>query len=249
MQTINKKILIVAVIFALVTTALVYSYMAYMEKPKENTENSNVVIAVKTIEKNALISPGDVKMVKMARVNVNPKSVTDMGEIVGKRAKDKIYEGEQVVLDRVMIDEKLILSYNIPQGKRAVSINVKEAVEVGDFIRPGDYVDILATFDKYEVEEGNVKTVYPRTTKVILQNILVLGMGQLMDVPEKPRTDLPKTATLAVAPDEAEKLVFSEEAGVLRMALRRVGDYNPVATQGAIRQDLVMERGKTVQAK
>lgn len=84
---------------------------------------------------------------------------------------------------------------------------------------------------------------------MILQNILVLGMGQLQDVPEEPRTELPKTVTLAVTLQEAERLALGEEMGVLKMALRRVGDHDIVLTQGVIREDLVTDRGKVVLPK
>ncbi|MDF2524360.1 MAG: cpaB, partial [Clostridiales bacterium] len=158
----------------------------------------------------------------------------------------KIIEGEQVLKDRIVGEEKTLLSYSIPQGKRAVTVNVNEAAEVADFIRPGDYVDIIVTSDKYEYEDGKARTIYAKTTKIILQNILILGMGQLQDIPEKARQAFPKTVTLAVSPDEAEKLVYGEETGVMRMALRRIGEHDITETKGIIREDISSEKGKWV---
>lgn len=249
MQAGNKKILLLAVVLALVTSFLIYSYLQGIKKSENNVEYTNVVVAVKTIEKRAEISSNDVKIEKVLKSYANAQACTDINEVMGKRASDRIIQGEQILKDRLIGEEKLLLSYAVPEGKRAVTINVNEATEVGDFIRPGDYVDILATFDKYEIEDNRQKIVYPRTSKVILQNILVLGMGQLQDVPEEPRTELPKTVTLAVTLQEAERLALGEEMGVLKMALRRVGDHDIVSTQGVIREDLVTDRGKVVLPK
>jgi pilus assembly protein CpaB len=228
---------------------LIYSYLQGIKKSENNVEYTNVVVAVKTIEKRAEISSNDVKIEKVLKSYANAQACTDINEVMGKRASDRIIQGEQILKDRLIGEEKLLLSYAVPEGKRAVTINVNEATEVGDFIRPGDYVDILATFDKYEIEDNRQKIVYPRTSKVILQNILVLGMGQLQDVPEEPRTELPKTVTLAVTLQEAERLALGEEMGILKMALRRVGDHDIVLTQGVIREDLVTDRGKVVLPK
>lgn len=246
MQLANKKILILAFILALVTSFIVYSYIKGMAKqPKQAIEYASVVVAVKNLDEKAVINSGDVKVIKVEKPYANSRAFTSVSEVTGKRIKDKIIAGEQVLKDRLVTDEqKSLLSYSVPKGKRAVTVNVNEAIEVGDFIRPGDYVDILATFDKLEIEDNKSKVVYPKTTRVVLQNVLILGLGQLQDVPEKPRQDLPKTVTLAVSLDEAEKLALAEESGVLKMALRRTDDHDIVTTPGIIRQDLVTERGK-----
>lgn len=249
MHAVNKKLLLITIALAAFTTFLVYIYMSRLEKPVENIEYASAVVAVKSIDKGALIGSENLKVMKVAKENANVRAFISLSEVVGKRAKEKIIEGEQVLKDRVVGEEKSLLSYSIPEGMRAVTINVNEASEVADFIRPGDYVDIIATFDKYEYEDNKSKIIYPRTTRTILQNMLILGMGQLQDIPEKGRPGLPKTVTLAVNSEEAEKLVFGEENGVLRMALRRVGEHDLTTNQGVIREDVASEKGKLVLPK
>lgn len=246
MQTFNRKILFIALFFALSASVLIYSYLSQLKKPEEKIEYVNVAVAVKTIEKRAVIGANEIKNIKIEKQYANPKAVADASEIIGKRAQEKIIEGEQVLRDRVVSKENMLLAYGIPEGKRAITVNVNEAMEVGDFIRPGDYVDILATFDKYEVEEGKSKITYPRMTRIILQDVLILGMGQLAEVPEKPRAELPKTVTLAVTPSETEKLFYSAETGVLKMTLRRTGEHDISPAPGVIREDLINDKGKRI---
>lgn len=246
---VNKKILVAAVVLALITSFLIFIYIKGIEKANDSLEYISVVIAKKDIDAKSVITNEDIEVVEMIKSYVNHKAFTNMNDVVGNRAKDKIIQGEQILRDRIVDKDKTTLSYVIPEGKRAVTVNVNEAVMVADFIRPGDYVDILVTFDKYEIESSTSKTIYPRTTKMALQNLLVLGMGQLQNVPDVPRSELPRTVTLAVTPEQAEKLVFCEETAVIKMALRHVGDDRIVSTPGVIREDMVTERGKIVLPK
>ena len=248
MQILGKKVMVLTVLLALATTYVVYAYLKQLDRPRERVKTAPVVVAVKSVDRRMMITAQDVKLMELPAASITSGALTRLEETVGKRAKENIYAGEQILASRVAGEKEGILSYNIPEGKRAVTVNVNEAGEVGDFIRPGDYVDILATFDKYETEDAATKTKYPRSTKVILQNIQVLGMGQLLDVPDKPRTELPRTVTLAVTLEEAEKLVFSEETAVIKMVLRRVGDNGVIRTQGVIREE-IMDKGKMVVPK
>lgn len=240
----NKKVLLAALVFAIGTAIAVFAYIDNIKTAGEKVEYVNVVVAAKTIEKNVVIASGDLKTEKITKEYANPRALTNPSEILGKKTNERIIEGEQVLADRIASEQKIGLSYEVPEGKRAVSINVNEAQAVANFLRPGDFVDVLATFDSFEVDAGGIKTTYQKSTRIILQNVLVLGIGQLMEIPENTKPELPKTITLAVTAEEAEKLVYSEESGILRLALRRAGDHAAASTQGAIRQDVITPRSK-----
>ncbi len=248
MQMTNKKILVIAIILSLITSFMIYSYINRLKNNTDMNEYIKVVIAEKNIEAKTIISNKDVKLKEIMIDYVNPNAYTNIEDVVGKYAKEIIIEGEQVLSERIVNEDKMILSYKVPEGRRAVTIHVNEAVMVADFIRPGDYIDVMVTFDKYEIETMAEKIIYPRTTKVILQNILVLGMGQLQKVPDEPRIELPQTVTLAVTLEEAEKLAFSEETGVLKMALRHVGDESIKQTPGVLREN-ISDKGRYVVPK
>ena len=74
---------------------------------------------------------------------------------------------------------------------------------------------------------------------MIIQNVELLALGQIQTVTEEASKDQPKTATLALTPQEAEKLVFASDFGVVRLALRGIEDYKNVDTPGIIRNDLI----------
>jgi len=248
MESVNKKIIFIAVIMALITTFLVYFYINNMTtKPQLHVEKISVFVAAKTLPAKHKITDGDIKEEMVTKEYLNQKAVQSKNEILDKLVKDTIIEGEQILVDRLVSDSKTDLVYNVPEGKRAVSINVNEQIEVANLIRPGDYVDIIASFEKEEVEDKNNKVVYPRMSKTVLQNLLILALGQEQMIVEDKLPEMPRTVTLAVSLEEAEKLVFITEYATIRMTLRPVGDSSDVKTQGATRNDLATDKNsKTI---
>ena len=124
-----------------------------------------------------------------------------------------------------------------------MSINVDEQIAVSGLIRPGDFVDIIVSMEKDEEDNGTVKTVYPRITRILAQNVEVLALGQDQTVTDDKLKDFPKTVTLAIDPGDVEKVVYASEYGVLRLVLRPAGDHGTLDTQGVIRTDVVPAKG------
>ena len=246
MESVNRKVIILSLILALITSALVYVYISKMTKKPEIVEYINVYVAAKTLPPKHKITNEDIKAVKVTREYINPQALLNSADIVGKYIKDSIIEGEQILKDRIVDESKTSLVYSIPEGKRAVTINVNEQIEVGNLLKPGDFIDVIASFDKDEIDDKQSKIIYPKITKIIIQNVKVLALGQEQRAADDKVKELPKTLTLAVSPEEAEKLVYTSEFAVLRLALRPVGDSKTIETPGAIRSDLINDKGARV---
>ena len=247
MESVNRKILIISLILAALTTFLVYLYIKNATTKPEVVEYINVYVAAKTLPAKYKIADADLKQVKVTREFLNPSAVLNKADIVGKRLKDSVIEGEQILRDRLIEENKMTLAYNIPEGKRAVSIDVTDRTNVSHLIRPGDFVDVIASFDAEQEDEPQNTIIRPRITKTVLQNIQVLALGQDQAVLEEKLKEGPKTVTLAVTPQEAENLVYVSEYAIIRLALRPADDNESVNTGGIIRKDIVPEKGvKTV---
>lgn len=249
MEALNKKVLIFAIILGIFTSGIIYMYIKSITESPDKIEYVKVYTATRNILPRETISEKDIRETQVAKQFVNRKAELSKAAIINRMAKEGIIEGEQILKDRLVDGESAVLSFNIPAGKRAVSINVKEDTEVANFIKAGDYVDVIATFDQDDMEINNQKITYARVTKLILQNIQILGIGQKLRVPEENSTELPKTVTLAVTPEEAEKLTYAAEFGRVRLALKAAGDNDTVQTPGIIRSDLVPDKGTAVTTK
>jgi len=119
------------------------------------------------------------------------------------------------------------LSDDIKRTMRAISINCSGAASVSGMVKPNDHVDVIGTF-AFPGADGNVKS-NEIETRTILQNVLVLAVGQTT---AKTRLGaMPSmgngyaTVTLEVTPREAEILAFTEQMkGRLVLTLRNRND-------------------------
>lgn len=247
MESVNKKVIIIALILSLFTSLLIYVYVnKATAKPAAVENTSTVYVAAKTMPPKYKITEADIKQVKISKDMINSRAVLDKSAIVNKRLKETVVAGEQIIMDRLADDKNNSLSFIVPEGMRAVSINVNDQIDVANLIKPGDYVDVIASFDKEEVQKLDSVTVYPRITKIIIQKVEILAFGQSMSANDEKAAEAPKTVTLAVSPQDAEKLVYASEYAVLRLALRGTDDKNDVSTPGIIREDSVPSKGSYV---
>lgn len=244
MERLNKKILLLAIVMALVTSLLLYFYISRLNSGKTDVEYVEVYAARLEIPARTVVKEEMLVKVKIFKDTEITMGVSDKSMIVGKLTKERIIKGEAILMDRLSAEDKTNMAFLVPKGKRAITIGVNEIVEVGNFIIPGDYVDVLATFDEAQLDIGGKKIFYPKFTKTILQNIQVLGVAQSMQAAKEEEKELPASVTLAVSLDEAEKLVLADESGVLRLALKPVADSSNIQTNGALRDEMVVPKGK-----
>lgn len=60
-----------------------------------------VVVAAKTIEAKTVISDKDVKLVNVSKIDKYPTALTDLKQAVGKYTEVCLYEGEQIIAERL----------------------------------------------------------------------------------------------------------------------------------------------------
>jgi pilus assembly protein CpaB len=113
----------------------------------------------------------------------------------------------------------------IPPEKRAMTVKVDEASGVAGFLNPDNRVDVVASFG-----DGSNKLEY--VSKVVLQNLKVLGTGQKIETAPGGKPQVVPTVTLEVSPEEAEKLALAANEGHIRLILRGQKDQRLTQTTG-----------------
>ncbi len=124
-----------------------------------------------------------------------------------------------------------------PPGKRAMTILIDSLSAVGGLINPGDYVDILADLQVPHPQDPLEKPL--EVTSVLFQNIQVLAVNSnfkpvgsaLVYQQQQKSRDL--NVTIAVAPEEAGLITFSQKYGKLKLALRSPAEKDTKALQVA----------------
>ena len=116
-------------------------------------------------------------------------------------------------------------AYTISEGKRALAVSVDQVVAVGGLLLPGDQVDVIATLDTGEEDDGGRKP----TSQVIIENVKVLSVGQNYDQhASEEAVGEAQTVNLEVHPDEAPTLTLATEEGNIRLMLRSPVDEESV---------------------
>jgi len=300
-------LLILAVVFGI---AAVFGVMIYLNNVRTSAEKENeminVLVAVKTIPKDIsaelLLSEKFIEKKQVPSKYIAEGALDSLDKFTGYITIEQISKGEQLTPLKLMKIEDVNLAFVVPDGLMAVSIPYDEIRGVSNYIKSGDKVSLIATFEPEkdnilltkeglmsqilkdsqdtttsqdtadtqdtasdngttgfgffslsdtakkaeEIMGDNEYVVYP-LTKILLWNVQVLSIGvnvisapQSRDAEESGASaaadssgpDVFKTVTLAVSPEQAEKLIFAQELGKVWFALMPLKGINEQETPG-----------------
>jgi pilus assembly protein CpaB len=191
--------------------------------------SAQIVVAARQLPVGAVVAPTDVKVVPWPGDALPTGYLSDTSQVVGRGLTTRVAENEPFLTAKLSTKEEGGgLPIIIKDGMRAMSVRVDQIVGVAGFVIPGTRVDVLLSL----AEDPKYNRPQP-LTRTLLQNMLVLAAGQVVerDIEGKP---LPASViTLLVTPEEAEILTLATREGTLQMALRNPLDTLMVTTVGA----------------
>lgn len=217
---------------------------------KENNDNYvpidtvQVVVAKQDIAPKTIIKESMVELREVPTSMVADDTVKDIGDIVDKPARVEILKDDIISTRKVLTDIKMVgFTGEIPPECRAISIGITDITGVAGFAKAGDYVDIML------IAKGDDKM----TGRIILQDVLLLAVNKISAdrsgmakgdgknagdngdkkqdgvneslAAQEAMTEL-ATATVAVLPEDALKLITEAQEGTLYLSLR---PYKPRA--------------------
>jgi pilus assembly protein CpaB len=110
----------------------------------------------------------------------------------------------------------------LPEGMRAISVEISPETGAGGFILPNDHVDVILTRrDKAAEKSGGTES---HISETILSNIRILAIDQTLGEKDGQKVVIGKTATLELSPRQSETLALSRQLGTLSLALRSLAD-------------------------
>lgn len=227
-----KKVYLIALVFAILTGLSVYNYALFLQNSSKR-EVQNVVVALIKIPENTKLTEEMIELRELPVEAVNPLSVKKLSDAVGRVTNTIIESNEQVLkpnLNEIGAD-KSGLNYNIPQGKRAITVKVDEISGVAGYIKEGNCVDIIVSL----ILEDKTSDPPAKIEKTILayQNITVLKTGSK----NTDKNSAYSNVTLAMTPEQAVSLYYAQLSGRVTLVLRPVLDtetkdippYSPAA--------------------
>ncbi len=157
------------------------------------------------------------------------KGLHELSKIKDQRLVVALSEGEYVLEDKLVNVEQAGLIAKLPPGMRAIALKVNAESLAGGFVLPGYRVDVVST------TRGNP---HESSSKIILQNMLVLAVDTIANRDNQTNSILGSTVTLAATPEEAQRLSLAAALGELRLTLRTPDDNKIVRLPGAKWDDL-----------
>jgi len=252
-------LLIIAIILGVVAVVAVVSYISSIRTSvEEEVEKVEVLVAAQNIPKETpvetIIAADAVTTEAIPRKYLADGVLTTLDNYEGYVTAAPINKGEQITSTKFVKPEQIGLAFMIPGDMVAISIPVNEVIGVSNLINVGDKVNVIATFSPpgeeaaEETEETLAEEVVieKEITKTLLWNVEVLYVGTRIVIVEEEEagkvlggetkkeikaSDI-RTVTLAVTPEDSEKLVFTEEMGSVWLALLPVDGIERIETPG-----------------
>jgi pilus assembly protein CpaB len=149
-------------------------------------------------------------------------------EFTGSIARSAIVAGEPVREAKLIKSNGSgFLAAILPSGMRAVSTEISPETGAGGFILPNDHVDVILSRRDRAAEKAAGHDSF--VSETILLNIRVLAIDQTIQEKDGQKVVVGKTATLELAPHQAETLALARQMGTLSLALRSIADGNKTA--------------------
>jgi Flp pilus assembly protein CpaB len=191
---------VITILFAAAAAAGVFLFMKNVRQDaKKPVETVDVLVSQQDIPANQDLDPLIAQNVFV--VQAIPSTlvvdgvITDAYQLRGQRTAYPILAGEQISAARLAGDLQAAGgALGIPNGYQAASLTLEPQRVVAGAIAEGDHVEIFGTFTKKDVQ----------TTRVVIPDALVLAT---------PTTENNYTATLAVTPEDAAVLIYTQEQG------------------------------------
>jgi pilus assembly protein CpaB len=217
----------VSLVFALVVSSVFYQMTARSGGPKRSdaSDQKDLVVATRPLGTGVMIKPADIKVIRVPADAFPKGAFSKVEEVLDRPVVSSILLDEAVLEGRLAAKGSgLGLAPTIPVGMRALAVRVNDVAGVAGFVLPGMRVDVLVT--------GRPPNTDGSITNTVLQNILVLSAGQIMQADARGQAIQAPTVTLLVTPDQAETLTLSNSEGHLQLVLRNSSDETIENTPG-----------------
>ena len=178
-----------------------------------NVENTTqVLVTIRDIKNGEKFDPSMFAKETRPLSIVKPEEYRDFSQIDGFFAKTDIAFRETLDPSKVTKKKPInTITANIPEGYRAVTINVDVTSSVEGWARAGAFVDVVWN----SIINGKPSAV------VIIQNAKILSAErQVEGNPQEGQAPVPSTVTLLVIADDATKIHLAETTGKLSLQLR-----------------------------
>jgi len=249
----TSKSLLISIVLTAFAVLLIYTFVD-QEKARFQAGLGTlipVMVAKQNISENVQLEEFMFEVKEIPKKFVQPNYISSPVDIKDTVSAVPIAEGETLTTTKlIFLGVRSGLAPIISRNKRAVSVRATPTTSVGNLIKPGDRVDIIAVF---EIPDGpQMDTI----VKTILQDVLVLSIGEFIS--NQTRRFEPRGAfnaciqvktseqdsrfnnlTVELTPKEAQTLIGLSQMSQLYYSLRNPSDRDSSIIVPTTRKELI----------
>jgi pilus assembly protein CpaB len=260
----NRWLLIAGVVLALVTGVLVFAAVGNFgggdSVPSVASGDAPVLVANETISAGTTLNENMFRVASYNEADLVPEALSDPAVVIGQTATVEILKGQQVSRSYIASgaddDRTDQTAFKLPEGHRGVAVQVDKVTGVAGLLVPGDRVDVVVTIEEQRTDDADADKFLRIQT--VLQNVLVVARDQLdvesvvtinedgtpvdnttdKEYQSRPEDADPSsslsTVTLALIPDDVQRLVLADALGDVTLSLRRFGEGAPAPLEDIV---------------
>ncbi len=193
-----------------------------------------VVVVTRDLPEGGVIEKLALKTVQWPIQSVPTGAYSNIDSVAGRVTRVAIFTNEAIVPGRLApIGTGPGLELKIPPGQRAMAVRINDVAGISGLLLPNSRVDVLVTIR----EENSDRQV----AKLFMSNMLVLSVGKEVQRDASGKPIDATTVTLAVTPEEVERLAIAMNTGSIQLVLRGYGESTIIATSGATSGDVLSQ--------
>jgi len=226
----------VAIVLGLVAVYIANAYIGGSKQQADLGGTTKVAVASVPMAYGTELTPDKVRFVDYPNSSIPPGAFTNGAQLMpaGQKRFALLTMGvnEPILATKISAPGAgASIAALLTEGMRAATIRIDDVSGVAGFVQPNDSVDVLIT---RSVQGAATAT---QVTDVLLQNVRVIAIDQ-----EAKNSDgtpkVARTATVEVAPIDAQKLALAQQAGSLSLVLRKPGEQNNPVVETVSMNDL-----------
>lgn len=208
---------VLAILFGLVAAygARRYFDVTPLAQTQAKPKTAMVVVPRINLPKYARIREQDVDVVEILAENAPEGAVRLKSRALFRLVKETVLAGKPILdKDLFGVGEVPMMSDRLPPGYRAVTLAVDANSALNGMIQPDSIVDITLTATSDRPEVGGLATL------TLLQGVQVLATSRSRFPASEDRPGDMRNITVAVTPEQANKLILAQRYGTLSCTLR-----------------------------
>ena len=191
---------------------------------QDGVKTIKVVAAKEDLSPGAMIKETDVVLRELPAAAVSEHSFANLTDLVGRVVTAQVSKG-QPVLETLLAPKGALggAQAMVPEGMRAVSLEVNEFSGVAGLLTPGSHVDIVQTMRGKDDTSAMAKT--------IVENLTVIAVGRRMSTATPVAAagaesdgSMSRSVTLLATAEQAEAIDLASHMGNPRLVLRNGTD-------------------------